>query len=336
VSKNRNFKWIFLLCLLAVVILTPLIIDNKYYLHILIYSGITTLPALGLTLFMGTTGQISLGHAALYGIGAYTYTLCLQEAKLSFLFSLILGGIMGGVFAALLGIIALKRAKGIYLAVVTFSFNAIVRMVMLNEVSITGGPTGISGIPAPTIGPLVFKGYTEFYYLVVGIVLICLIAVRRLNESRIGNAFKAIANNELAASSLGINVFKYKVISLGISGILAGVGGGMYASFSSFISPNNFGFMQSIAFLSMAVIGGLGNIYGAIVGSIVVVALPEALGAFQQYQQIFYGTVLIVVLIFLPQGIADFIFKPFRAIFGNRFAGGQNKTSSVKLKGAVE
>lgn len=252
--------------------------------------AINIIMALGLNLIVGVTGQLDLGHAAFMSIGAYTGALATINFDLPFGISLILAGIFAAIFSVLIGY-PILRLTGDYFAIATLGFGEIVR-VMFNGLDFTHGALGISGIPRLT-------NFTSAW----SIAILTIILMVWLNNSRNGRAYMAIRDNEIAAESTGINVSLYKIQSFAVGSFLAGIGGALLAHQMSFIKPDMFGFMKSIEILNMVVLGGLGSIPGTILGASVLTLLPELLRFFSDYRNLFYGALLVALMIFRPNGL---------------------------------
>lgn len=263
---------------------------SAYYLQIIILVGINIIMACSLNLIVGYTGQLSIGHAAFMSIGAYAAALATLKLGFPFLASLLFGSLIAALFGILIGIPTL-RLKGDYLAIATLGFGEIVRIVFLN-LEVTGGAVGLRGIPKKT----------TLLWVVVATIVTLFILNRVLN-SRVGRALIAIREDETAAESMGINATYYKTIAFGVGAFFAGLGGGLFAHYFRYIHPNVFGFMRSIEQLCMVVLGGLGNMGGAIIGAAALTAVPEILRASAEYRLLFYGAILVIMMRVRPQGI---------------------------------
>ena len=300
-GKTNYLKLLGLAILVAVV---PLFIRGDYYLSVLVFMGINSLVVIGLSLLMGYAGQISLGHAAFYGIGAY----CTGVMTTHFGFS-IFTAFGGGVFLSILvaiviGIPAL-RLKGHYLAVATLGIGEIIFILFNELMELTGGPSGLSNIPPVHFGGFQINSSFRFYYLVWGITLLLLWFSLNIIYSRVGRALRSMHGSEVAASAMGVNLSFLKIQIFVLSAVYASIAGSLYAHFVSFIAPNNFGLMVSIMFLMMGVIGGIQNIWGALFGATLLTFLPEYLRVFQQYDILVYGAILLAILLFMPQGFLE-------------------------------
>ncbi|HOI81185.1 MAG: branched-chain amino acid ABC transporter permease [Thermovirgaceae bacterium] len=271
-----------------------------YFTTVATMIGIYALVASGLNIIVGFAGQISLGHAAFFGIGAYSTALLCTKLGLSFWWSLPLATLITGLIGALLGIPSL-RVKDDFLAITTIGINFIVRSIFL-YVPFFGGALGIGGIPTPTLLDTRLRGE---YYLTLVLVLLALTTwfVHRFARSWTGLATEAMREEETAAGAMGISHVRFKILAFTIGSAMAGLGGVLYAHFVNFISPDDFGFPVSIMLLSMVVLGGMGKIWGPILGAIVLGSLPEVFRPLVQYRMLLYGAALLLVIRYQPQGI---------------------------------
>jgi len=285
----------------ALVLIGPLFLNN-YSLDILTLAGIYIVLALGLNIVVGMAGLLDLGYVSFYAIGAYSYALLSTKLGISFWVALPLGGFVAALFGVLLGVITL-RLRGDYLAIVTLGFILIVNQILKNWDSVTNGPNGILGIGRPAIGSFVFSQPIHFYYLILGIVLITIFAVYRLSRSRIGRAWVAIREDEIAAETMGVNTMRLKILAFSLGATWAGIAGVFFAGKFAFVSPESFTFFESVVVLSMVVLGGLGSIPGVILGALMIEILPELLRGFQDYRMLFFGAAMVGMMIFRPQGL---------------------------------
>ena len=266
---------------------------NPYLLQIIVNIGIGIILALGLNVITGLTGQLSLGHAAFMSIGAFTSALITIKLGIPFGINLIITGVVSAAVGALIGY-PILRLTGDYLAICTLGFAEIVKVVFLN-LEITNKAFGLSVPPPKTAFPLPITVWI--------VVILAIVVVSFIHNSRFGRALKAIRGDEIAAEAMGINVARYKVQSFAIGTFWAGVGGGLYAHFISFINPSDFGFLKSIDILSMIVLGGLGSIPGSFIGAAVLSAAPEFLRFMATYRMLVYGGLLVFMMIFRPNGL---------------------------------
>ncbi|MDP3040422.1 MAG: branched-chain amino acid ABC transporter permease, partial [Deltaproteobacteria bacterium] len=274
---------------------------NEYYISILIFLGINGIITMGLSLLMGYTGQISLGHAGFFGLGAYSSGILTTQYSIHPLAAFLAGIFLSAIIAFLVGKPTL-RLKGHYMAVATLGFGEIL-FIVFNELSpLTGGPSGLSGIPT-----LTFMGYSlegaRYLYLVWGFVILLLLFSLNVINSRVGRALRAVHGSEIAANAMGVDASRYKVQVFVLSAVYASIAGSLYAHFVTFISPSSFSLMFSILLLMMVVVGGAETIWGALLGAMVLTLLPEYLRGLEDFEVLAYGGILMVVLLFMPQGI---------------------------------
>jgi len=281
--------------------IAPLLLNN-YFIDVLTVAGIYVVLALGLNITVGLAGLLDLGYIAFYAIGAYAYALLNIHFGLSFWVGMPLGGIIAALFGLILGFITL-RLRGDYLAIVTLGFIQIVHMVLNNWDRLTHGPNGILNIARPAIGSFSFQEPIHFYYLILSMGLLTIGTIVRLNRSRIGRAWIAIREDELAAEAMGIPVTRYKVLAFTLGAMYAGIAGTFFAAKFAFVSPESFTFLESVLVLAMVVLGGMGSIPGAILGASVLIILPELLRGMADYRMLIFGALLVLMMIFRPQGV---------------------------------
>ncbi|KYZ74870.1 hypothetical protein AXX12_14910 [Anaerosporomusa subterranea] len=314
-------------------LLIPELIDDEYVYHLLVMANIYVLLAVSLNLLIGYTGLFSLGHAAFYGIGAYTSALLATKLGVPFALALPASGVVTAIFGVAVGFPAL-RLQGIFLAIGTLGFNEIIRLVMINTDSI-GGSSGIAGIPKPSLFGYSIASSETYYLFSSLLVIFVLIVLRRLLNGRPGRALIAIRDNEMAAKAMGINVTRYKIAIFGISSFLAGVSGSLFAYYITYVSPDNFTTAESFAIVAMVALGGMGNLFGSVVGAVVLSIIPEMFRFLGEFRSIIYGLTLILIMYLLPQGILGWcpavIKKLARADTHVRFA---ESAGEVKSNGA--
>jgi branched-chain amino acid transport system permease protein len=304
-------KWL-ALAVIVVAVLIPQFVTNKYYMNILIMSGIWSIVALSLNLILGYTGQVNLAHGAFFGIGAYASALLMLKLHLNFWLALPLGSSIAGVFGFLIGLPAL-RTRGSYFAIGTMCFNIIVTLIVDRWEGLTEGARGLMGVPGPAPIPLPWGGEIAFktqaaqYYLVLAFLLLTVFIFRRILQSLVGRTFRAIRGNEELAEAVGIHAMGVKILSFTISCFFAGVGGVLYASYIGFLSPELTDYHVSFDALIYIMIGGVGTIIGPIIGTLLIVTLPETLHIAAEYRLMFYGLILIAMIIYLPRGIMGWL-----------------------------
>jgi branched-chain amino acid transport system permease protein len=266
---------------------------NPYILQIIVNIGIGIVLALGLNVITGLTGQLSLGHAAFMSVGAFASALLTIKLGVPFFANLLLTGLFTAAVGALIGF-PILRLTGDYLAICTLGFAEIVKVTFLN-LEITNKALGLT-VPSP-------QTTIPMPVVVWVVVLLAIVLVTFVQNSRFGRALKAIRGDEIAAEAMGINVARYKVQSFAVGTFLAGVGGGLYAHFINYINPSDFGFLKSIDILSMIVLGGLGSIPGSVIGAAVLSTAPEFLRFMAKYRMLVYGGLLVFMMIFRPNGL---------------------------------
>lgn len=263
---------------------------DAYYLRIMIFIGINIILALGLNLITGVTGQLSMGHAGFMSLGAYTAAIMSLHFNAPFFAAVLAGALVAASFGFLIGIPTL-RLDGDYLAMVTIGFAEIIRVFFLNF-NMGGKAVGLSGIPQHTTFTIVWL-----------IVIVLIVLNTKLLSSRVGRSLYAIRENEIAAESCGINTTRMKVLAFTVGSFLGGLGGGLYAHYMYYINPQDFGFMKSIEILNMVVLGGMGSIPGTILGAVILTLAPEMLRIVAEYRLLFYGALLVILMIFRPNGL---------------------------------
>jgi branched-chain amino acid transport system permease protein len=286
----------------AAILMAPVFLGDDYLMNVLVFVGIFTILAVALNLLLGLAGQISLGQAAFFGLGAYISGVLTATYAINPWLSMAIAVIAVGVIAFILGFPILKL-KGHYLAMATLGMGIIVYILFNETVDVTGGPSGLSGIPKLSLGGVIFDTDVKNYYLIWSFAIVTILLSINLSASRIGRALRAIHDSEVAARIMGVNVRLLKVQIFTISGIFSALAGSLYAHTVTFISPASFGFNVSIELLTMVIIGGLGSIYGSFIGAAILTLLPEFFRAFQDYDIIIYGFTLIVITMFMPGGL---------------------------------
>jgi branched-chain amino acid transport system permease protein len=294
----------------------PLWLGDQYFLHVLITTGIFTIAAMSLNLLLGYTGQLSLGHVAFFGIGAYAsaltslgfgvniFGLRIVHEPWPALVGFLVGVLVAGLCGYAIGRLSFK-VRGAYFVIVTISFAEVTRLVALNWVELTQGPLALNNIPPFTLGEYTLWGKVPNYYAVLAVAVIAYVVIRRLVLSRIGRAMIALRENEPLATSLGIDVTRFLVLAAVISAAIAGAAGGLYAHFVRIIDPDIFLFIYTVTMVIMVITGGKGTLAGPIVGGMIFGILPIFLRAYASpvAQWIIYGVLMILIVFFLPRGI---------------------------------
>ena len=291
----------YLILLLLPVFIVPFVSED-YVIDVAILSGIYVILALGLNVVVGFAGLLNLGFVAFYAIGAYSYALIDTKLGMGFWSALPLSVFLTIISGFLLAIPAL-RLKGDYLAVVTLGFGEIVRIILNNWDSFTKGPNGISGIAPPSLMGVTIGKLSSYYYLVFCLVVIAVFVMRRVKDSKIGRAWIAIREDEIASSAMGVNILKYKLYAFAFGSFWAGLAGCLFAAKMRFVSPESFTFMESVLILCMVILGGLGSIAGVVIGAVILVFLPEVLREVQTYRMLALGAGLVFLMVFRPQGL---------------------------------
>jgi branched-chain amino acid transport system permease protein len=293
--------------LLAVVAILPMILPGAFYYRVFAVIWIFGLAAIGFNLLVGYAGQVSLGHAGFMGLGAYAVALGPAHLGLPTWLALLLGVAGCGLLAFVIGR-PILRLKGHYLAVATLGFGILIAMALNNETGWTGGPDGMP-VPALELFGWRVRG-AQTWYWVTGLVLVLgAWTATNLIASATGRALRAIHDSETAAAFVGVNVPRYKLIVFVISAMYAALAGALLALLNGHITPTSASFLVSIELLVMVVLGGMGSILGSVVGAVVLVALPQALTVFHEYEHIMLGAIMIACMVFLPAGVVPSVSK---------------------------
>jgi len=302
-ASMPGYRWWPFPIVAAVVASLPLFLHNDYYFTILVFIGVHTIVALGLNMLMGYAGQVSLGHAAFYGIGAYTTAILTTQRGWSPWFGMAAAVVVAGSVAYLIGKPTL-RLRGHYLAMATLGFGMIVKIVFVQWTSFTGGTSGIIGLPPLSIRGTELVDDRQYFYVVWFFVVLLIWLSYNIIESRVGRALRAVHTSEVAAASAGVDTAKYKIQVFVLSGMYAGLAGALYAHSSvRFVNPDPFGFMFSIELVVMVVVGGMASIWGAITGAGTITMLSQVLRPFEEYEVLVYGLILVLVMIYMPAGL---------------------------------
>ncbi len=291
----------------VVVAALPLVLSDPFFILVLQSLAYLFIVTLGLDILVGWTGQISLGHAGLYAVGAYASALAATKLGWSFWLSAPAGIVFAGIFGALLALPSL-RAKGPYLAMVTLAFGFMVE-VTANRWSLTGGPMGIMGIPGPRLPGGAEMTPTQYFWLIAGVAVLCQLLASNLLTSRVGRTLLALRGSEVAAETVGIDVYRWKVLAFVISSVYAGIGGVFFAHQNGFINSDTFVFGLSVSLLASVLMGGSGTLYGPVVGSVILNLIPTIFATMHEYHLYIYGGIILVTIVFLPDGIVGSILK---------------------------
>lgn len=299
------------------IVLFPLLLSNPYYLNVANIIGLNTIIVVGLTLLIGYAGQVSLGHAAFYGIGAYASAILTVTYGVSPWLALVLAGLVTATIALVIGIPTLKL-HGHYLVMATLGFNLITNIIIVQCDSVTGGPSGFPGVPPLAIGHWAFDSDIKMYFLIWSMAFIGIVLGLNLSRSRVGRGLRALYSGESAANCMGVPTNKYKVKMFVLSAVFASVAGSLYAHYLSFVSPKTFDIFFSVELVTMVIVGGMGSIWGGLFGSAFLTSLPNILSSFDEYKDIFYGLILVVILILTPEGLIPGILQKLNIYRKNR------------------
>ncbi len=308
-GRDKFFYFIYLhrtgltvILLSTFLLLYPLYEDNPYTLGVTNLIAINTIVVLGLNLFIGYTGQISLGHAAFFGLGAYGSAIATVTYNLPPWPAMLMVALLVALVALIIGV-PILRLSGHYLAMATLGFNFVVHSVLLEWDELTGGPSGFSGIPYLSIGDFSFDDEIRLHYLLWGFTMICLLLCLNLVRSGVGRGLAALTEDETAAAALGVNTRNAKIKIFVLSAVMASIAGSLFAHCYCYLSPDSFGIFTSTDMVIMVVVGGMGSIWGSLFGAGLLTLLPELIGVFETYKDFVHGTILVLVLMFLPQGL---------------------------------
>ena len=304
ITDNKKIATTFNIALVAIILLMPFI-SSGYQVNIMISALIYVIIGLGLNIVVGFAGQLVLGYAAFYAVGAYTFGLLNYYYGVGFWTALPIGAAVAGLFGIIVSLPVI-RLRGDYLAIVTLGFGEITRLVLQNWVELTNGPGGIDKIPQPGFFNVVMDdpSVTKYiYYITFALALIAFLSLIRLKNSRVGRSWLAVSEDETAAQVMGINTTWAKLSAFALSAVWAGIAGVMFATKTRFINPDSFTFMDSALFLCIVVLGGMGSVYGMLLGAFAIALLPEYLRAFSDYRMLMFGAAMVLMMIFRPQGL---------------------------------
>ena len=296
------------IALLFIAIALPFILRGDYFRHLLVMTCIFAVLALGLDIVMGYMGEISLGHAAFFGVGAYTSALLSLRLGVPVWLSWLVAILFAGILGLLIGYVSLSRTRGVPFAIVTFGFGLSLWLLCSNWYNLTRGFSGISRIPHPVIAiPKVFiiefKSPFSYYYLVLTSLVITIYLIRRFLQCRFGRAIIALRENEDLASSVGVDPLRYYTIAFALSAALAGLSGASFSHFVRFITPDLFGMDYVFMMLIMVIVGGRGTTVGPVLGAAIFVLVPEWLRMVEQLRPVLLGVFFLLCIIFLPGGV---------------------------------
>jgi len=276
----------------------------EYPRFVLSLTLVNAIAAMGVNLSMGYAGQVSVGHAGFAAIGAYTTAILMGRLDVSFWATLPVSGALAILCGILIGLPALKLTH-LYIAMVTFGFGQVVNLVSLNWVDLTNGPNGLA-VPPISLGGYVFSP-DSFYYIIAAFFLVLSWIAGNIVRSRMGRGFLAIRDSEVAAESMGVHLAKYKTIAFAVGAFYGGMSGALYAGLSNYVNPDAFIFPVSVLYLTMNVVGGMGTLAGPVVGALVFTVMPELLRGFAEYKEFLSGGLLLLFLVFFPEGLVGML-----------------------------
>jgi len=316
----RTWKKLFLALIATLILLIlPWILPSTYALHVIILALVYAVLATSLNLVTGYSGLLSLGHQAFFGIGAYTSALLAVDLHFSFPGAFVAAGCIAALAAYIIGSITL-RFRSAYFVISTIAFAEMLRLISLNWYSLTRGPLGVTNIPPPSLGTLIFDTPAKAYYFILLVTLGTVLVAYRLVNSQLGRVLIGLREAEYVAKAVGINPKKYLILCVTVSGFMAGVAGSFYAHYIKFLSPDVFYFGVAVNLVIMVIGGGIGTIAGPILGAFVFTIIPEVLRASDQFRLIIYGLVLILIVRFLPGGLYSLLFTLWRKFVLSRMA----------------
>ncbi|WP_321370455.1 branched-chain amino acid ABC transporter permease [uncultured Desulfuromusa sp.] len=302
--EDMSFRYKAMGVLLVAALIFPQVFDT-YQSTIMISALIYVVLGLGLNISVGLAGLLDLGYVAFFGVGAYSYALLNHHFDLGFWITLPIGGILGCLFGIVLGF-PILRLRGDYLAIVTLGFGMIFKVVMENWDSLSFGPSGIANIDKPSLFGMdmsLADSTIYIYYIMIVLVIFTILVTNRLKNSRIGRAWIAMREDEIACVAMGIDMARTKLSAYALGAFWAGMVGVLFAAKTTFINPASFTFMESAIILSIVVLGGMGSILGVILGAFILILLPEYMRAFSEYRMLAFGAAMVLMMIFRPQGI---------------------------------
>ena len=281
----------------------PLIIQDPYLQYLMVLTIIFGILSLSLDIIVGWMGQFSFGHQAFFGVAAYMTAVLTTKSALPVWLGFVAGILAAGLLGLIVGLIALRRTRGLYLAIITLGFGQIVWLVAKNWFGLTGGLSGIALIPSPSIGAISLNTEFEYYYFALVILVVTAYAIELFHRSKIGLAVSAVRENEELARSVGIDPFKAYLVAFTLASTLAGLAGVTYAHFTTHVAPNSLSLYYMFWMLVMVIVGGRGTILGPIMGAFIFVFILEWLDFVQEWKMVAFGFILLLSLVFLPGGI---------------------------------
>ena len=313
-KKRPNLIKIIIFVIIAIFLLIfPFIARSRYQVHILNMVGIFILLSLGLNIAMGYAGQFNLAMGALWAVGAYTAGLLSTKLGFPFWLTLPCSILTGGLIGGFVGLPSLK-VRAHYLSIVTIGLNEVINIILVNETKFAGGIDGISRIPKPVLFGFRIDTDEKYYYLILVAAIVGFLLAKQILSGRVGRNFRAIRDDYKTAPAMGINSGFYKILAFIISGCFAGAAGALYAHLNAYVSPDIFEHKTTLFIMTMTMVGGMGTLYGSLVGSFILPVLQEYLRAIQNWQFVVYGVAIMVVVLFIPGGLME-ITNRLRPVF---------------------
>ena len=309
---TRSVFW--LLPLIALVV--PIFL-NEYYQYVINLILVYVLVGTGFNIVVGNLGQLAFSNVAFFGIGAYSSAILTTQLGMPWWLTVIPAGLVGAIAGCLASIPALRGVRLFYLAIMTLAFGELMRWSYIRTPSLTGGSMGMAVPPANVFGWVLDSEWQKFYVFLF-IVVVVVVATNRILESRIGRAFLAIKNNERAAAAMAVPTGRYFLLAFALSGFIVGVGGAMYAVLVGHLSPEEFDLVEVILQFAVIMVGGLGSLMGSVLGAILITATPEMFRDWPGFQELMFGVVIVIVILFLPRGLASLLAK-VHPVFRDRY-----------------
>ncbi len=303
-NKSKIIKWTFIGAVICLLLVFPFIAQNRYQVHVINMVGIYILMSLGLNIAMGYGGQFNLAIGGLWGVGAYTAALLNTKMGMPFWVTLPAAIVMAGIFGAIVGLPSFK-VRSHYLAIVTIGLSEVINIILVNEDEVTGGALGISRIQMPNFFGIPIDNDERYYYIVLIMVVLGFLIARQIVSNRIGRSLRAIRDDFQAARAMGVNTGYYQILAFVISAAYAGAAGALYAHLNTYISPDIFEFKSALFVMTLTLIGGMGNLWGSIVGGLMLPLLQEYLRVIEDWQLVAYGVAIMVIVLYLPGGVIE-------------------------------
>ena len=300
--KTDKSKYILPIIVIALAAVLPMVIKDQYIIRVLNMAMLYSIIALSVNLIVGISGQLDFGRSAFVGLGAYWSALTMMKLNFPFIVAFLTAGLFCALMGFLLGMIC-RNSEFDYLTVLTIGFNEICRLIFLNWTDFTGGAMGIKKVPDPSFFGFAIDTNTKYFYFSLILLFITYVMIKRIIKSKWGRAFEALRDNPIAASYSGINVSVYKVLCFTIASFFSGVAGSAMVHFTNYASPFNYTLDESIILLQMAILGGLGSLPGSILGACILTILPELSRTFYDYRLMFMGFLMVILMIWAPNGI---------------------------------